>query len=34
LDPTHPIRRHPERYGQLTAYWMQTRRVISPPTSG
>ena len=33
LDPTHPIRRHPERYGQLTEYWMRTRRVISPPTN-
>ena len=33
LDPTHPIRRHPERYGQLTEYWMRTRPVISHPTS-
>ena len=32
LDPTHPIRRHPERYGLLTDYWMRTSRVTSRRT--
>lgn len=33
LDPTHPIRRHPERYGLLTQHWMRTRRATSRRTS-
>ena len=33
LDPTHPIRRFPERYGRLTAHWMRTMRVTSPRTT-
>jgi hypothetical protein len=36
LDPTHPIRRHPERYGLLTKQWLRTtsltsRRTNDPP---
>jgi hypothetical protein len=33
LDPTHPIRRHPERYGLLTEHWMRTRHLISRRTN-
>ena len=33
LDPTHPIRRHPERYGLLTEYWMRMTRITSRPTN-
>jgi len=33
LDPTHPIRRFPERYGQLTDYWIKMNRITSPPTT-
>ena len=34
LDPTHPIRRHPERYGQLTKPWCDrpASRHIGPTT--
>jgi hypothetical protein len=33
LDPTHPIRRHPERFGQMLASWLRARAVTSPPTT-
>jgi hypothetical protein len=33
LDPTHPIRRYPERYGPITKRWMEHKRLTSPPTS-
>jgi hypothetical protein len=35
LDPTHPIRRHPERYGQMTKPWpppaVTSHRTTDPP---
>ena len=33
LDPTHPIRRHPERYGQMTRPWLRPTSVTSHRTN-
>jgi hypothetical protein len=33
LDPTHPIRRHPERYGQMTKPWWRPPSVTSHRTN-
>jgi hypothetical protein len=33
LDPTHPIRRHPERYGQMTKPRWRPTNVTSPRTN-
>ena len=33
LDPTHPIRRHPERYGQMLGIWLRERGITSRPTT-